>query len=127
MGLVGLYACRVKRLRNEERNAAHFLGFIGFLGLLQLLYLLIVVCLVVIASLRLFVCFVCVVGGFLSLRMIATKRKGAPCWCSLSLFVGCGRFICRSNSCAVIKKLCCRCFGFFQFVRFVLPTNAARV
>ena len=58
-----------------------------------LLRLLIVFCLVV-ASLLLFVVVVfsllgCVVGGFLSLRMVATKRKGAPCWCVLSLFVCC--------------------------------------
>ena len=26
VGLVGLYACRVKRLRSEKRNAANFLG-----------------------------------------------------------------------------------------------------
>ena len=34
----------------------------------------------------------CVVGGSFSLRMIATKRKGAPCWRVLSLFVGCVLF-----------------------------------
>ena len=45
----------------------------------------------------------CVVGGSFSLRMIATKRKGAPCWCSLSLFVGCG-FVCRSLN---ITTICC--------------------
>ena len=60
-----------------------------------LLQLLIVVSLVI-ASLLLFVCFACVgcvgcvVDGFLSLRMIATKRKGAPCWRVPSLFLGCG-------------------------------------
>ena len=50
-------------------------------------------CLVVIALLLLFVlvvaCGGCVVGGFLSLRMIATKRKGAPCWRVLSCPVMC--------------------------------------
>ena len=35
VGLVGLYACRVKRLRTEKRNAAYFLGFLGFIGLLR--------------------------------------------------------------------------------------------
>ena len=35
VGLVGLYACNVRRLGTEKRNAAHFLGFIGFLGLLR--------------------------------------------------------------------------------------------
>ena len=33
----------------------------------------------------------------------------------------------RSNSCNVVKKLRCRCFGFFQFVRFILPTNTIGV
>ena len=33
----------------------------------------------------------------------------------------------RSNSCNVVKKLRCRCFGFFQFVRFILPTNTTGV
>ena len=37
MGLVGLYACSVRRLRTEKRKPAHFISFIGFLGLLQLL------------------------------------------------------------------------------------------
>ena len=50
--------------------------------------------LVVVALLLFFVGFYWVVGGFLSLRMIATKRKGAPCWRVLSLFVGCGFVIC---------------------------------
>ena len=82
-------------------------------------------CIVFVVSLLLFVCFACggcVVGGFLSLRMIATKRKGAPCWCVLSSWVV-GLLYPR----AVIEKLRCRCFGFFKFVRLVLPTNAARV
>ena len=33
----------------------------------------------------------------------------------------------RSNSCNVVKKLRCRCFGFFQFVRFILPANTTGV
>ena len=33
----------------------------------------------------------------------------------------------RSKSCNVVKKLRCRCFGFFQFVRFILPTNTTGV
>ena len=86
VGLVGLYACSVRRLEVRKRNAAHFLG------LFQLLQLLIVVCLVVVAwvaLLLLFVGFSWVVGCSFSLRMVATKRKGAPCWRVLSLFVGC--------------------------------------
>ena len=37
VGLVGLYACGVRRLENEKRNAAYFLGFIVFLGFIGLL------------------------------------------------------------------------------------------
>ena len=33
----------------------------------------------------------------------------------------------RSNSCNVVKKLRCRCFGFFQFVRFIIPANTTGV
>ena len=33
VGLVGLYACSVRRLRTEKRKAAHFLGFICSLRL----------------------------------------------------------------------------------------------
>ena len=70
VGLVGLYACRVKRLGSEKRNAAHFLGFIGSVGFIGLiasfLLLLFVVCLVV-ALLLLFVGFSWVVGGSFSL------------------------------------------------------------
>ena len=53
-----------------------------------------------------------------------TRKKGrkgfAPC--VLSSFV-----VCCLNSCIVIKKFRCRCFGFFQFVRLVLPTNTTGV
>ena len=38
-----------------------------------------------------------------------------------------GVLLSRSNSCNVVKKLRCRCFGFFQFVRFILPTNTTGV
>ena len=56
---------------------------------------------IVVASLVLFAlllffvgCVGCVVGGSFSLRMIATKEGERRCWCSLSLFVGCGFVIC---------------------------------
>lgn len=95
VGLVGLYACSVRRLKVRKRKPANFLA-LAFSLVASLLLLLIVVCLVVIAwvaSLLLFVCFGWVVGrGSFSLRMIATKRKGAPCWRVLSLFVGCVLF-----------------------------------
>ena len=89
MGLVGLYACNVRRLRTEKRKTIYFSA------LAVACIALVVVCLVI-ASLVLFallLCFVwfaclgCVVGGFLSLRMLATKRKGALCWCVLSSWV----------------------------------------
>ena len=75
VGLVGLYACNVRRLEVRKRNPAIFWG------VASLLQLLIVVCLVFVAwvvawvaSLLLFVGFswvVCwVVGGFLSLRTV---------------------------------------------------------
>ena len=52
------------------------------------------------------------------------KKERAQRFCPLCpLFVCCGRL----NSCVVIKEFRCRCFGFFQFVRFVLPCNAAGV
>ena len=38
-----------------------------------------------------------------------------------------GVLLSRSNSCNVVKKLRCRCFGFFQFVRFILPANTTGV
>ena len=31
------------------------------------------------------------------------------------------------DSCIVIKEFRCRCFGFFQFVRLVLPTNTSSI
>ena len=36
VGLVGLYACSVRRLEVRKRKAAHFLGFIGSLRLFRL-------------------------------------------------------------------------------------------
>ena len=32
-----------------------------------------------------------------------------------------------SKSCIVVEKLRCRCFGFFQFARLVLPTNTSSI
>lgn len=52
------------------------------------------------------------------------KKERAQRFCPLRpLFVCCGCL----NSCVVIKEFRCRCFGFFQFIRFVLPSNTARV
>ena len=86
---MGLYACIVRRLGSEKRIAANF-SALAFSWIASLLLLLFVLCLVVIAwvaSLLLFVGFAWVVGVSFSLRMIATKRKGAPCWCVLSSWV----------------------------------------
>ena len=49
-------------------------------------------------------------------------KKGAPCWCVLSCPV-----VGLLYSCVVIKEFRCRCFGLFKFIRFVLPSNTARV
>ena len=52
------------------------------------------------------------------------QKERAQRFCSLRpLFVCCEC----SNSCNVIEKLRCRCFGSFQFVRLVFPTNTTRV
>ena len=52
------------------------------------------------------------------------KKKGRKV---LFLASSLGVLFSRSNSCNVVKKLRCRCFGFFQFVRFILPTNTTGV
>ena len=62
------------------------------------------------------------------------------CLCGFFFPIGCtdkkkGRnflrplFVCCecSKSCTVVEKLRCRCFGFFQFVGLVCPTNAGRI
>ena len=64
-------------------------------------------------------CGVCV---FLFPFGLYAKRKGAPCWCVLSCPV-----VCLLYSCVVVEELRCRCFGFFQFVRFILPANTTGV
>ena len=61
VGLVGLYACAVRRLRTEKRNAAHFLGFIGL-----------------IASLRSCCCFLC---------FVLLLLRSCCLWVSLGLWV----------------------------------------
>ena len=96
MGLVGLYACIVRRLRTEERNAAYFLGFIGSVGFLGLLrscccfsWFVLCCCLG---------CFAPVVCGFLlgCWRFFfpsddCDKKKGRTVL-ARPLFVGCGWF-----------------------------------
>ena len=53
-----------------------------------------------------------------------TQKERAQRFCSLRpLFVCC---VC-SDSCTVVEKLLRCVFGFFQFVRFVLPTNTTGV
>lgn len=96
VGLVGLYACSVRRLRTEKRKAANFWGcFALAVACITLLLCFrglscVVAWFVEVALLLLFVGFYWVVGcGFLSLRMIATKRKGKPLGLVLSSFVGC--------------------------------------
>lgn len=71
-------------------------------------------------------CLVCscvlVVVSF-SLSDYMQKRKGAKVLPLRPLLFCCGCL----DSCVVIKELRCRCFGLFQLVWFVLPSNAARV
>ena len=73
--LVGLYACRVKRLRTEKRKPAYFIGFIGLIASALAFALCGLSCVVAwVALLLLFVGFSwvvgCVVGVSLSLRTI---------------------------------------------------------
>ena len=51
------------------------------------------------------------------------KKKGRKVFSSRPL-LSC--YVCL-DACIVIKEFRCRCFGFFQFIRFVLPTDAAGV
>ena len=57
------------------------------------------------------------------LRTIRKKERAqgfAPCVLSSCV-------ACCLNSCIVIKEFRCRCFGFFQFARLVLPCNTASI
>ena len=66
--------------------------------------------------------FVCVVVSF-SLTDYTQKRKGTKVLPLVSSL----RVLCVLNSCIVIEKLPRCVFGFFQFVGFVLPTNACSI
>ena len=68
---MGLYACSVRRLKSEKRKSRNFSASASALAVT----LFVVDSLVLFALILLFVG--CVVGGSFSLRMIATKRKGA--------------------------------------------------
>ena len=83
--LVGLYACRVKRLRTGKRNAAHF---IGFLGLLRSCSCLLCFVLLLLCSCSLLV--VLLVAFFPFGRY--DKKKGQAAG-ACPLFVGCGLVI----------------------------------
>ena len=88
MGLVGLYACSVRRLEVRKRKTCKFIGFIGFLGFIGLL-----------RSCGCFAWFVLLLLRSCSLLGVVVllvalfpfgrygKRKGAPCWRVLSLWV----------------------------------------
>ena len=88
MGFVGLYACRVKRLRTEKRNAAIFVGFAPMFSALAFAYCGLSCCCFapVVCWFRLGCGLCCWWFFFPSDDM--TKRKGAIS-CVLSLFVGC--------------------------------------
>ena len=58
-----------------------------------------------------------------SLSDYTQKRKGAKCCYLRPLLFCCGCL----DSCIVIKEFRCCCFGFFQFIRLIMPTNTASV
>ena len=71
------------------------------------------------------VLFVLVVFVVVSLSLTDyTQKERAQRFCPL-----CPLFVCYVclDTCVVIKKFRCRCFGFFQFVRLVLPCNTASI
>ena len=90
--LVGLYACNVRRLRTERRNAAHFLGLLRFssCGCLLWFVLLLLRSFSLCASLVLVVWVVLLVVFFPFGRY--DKKKGQAVALVLSLFVGCVLF-----------------------------------
>ena len=106
---MGLYACSVRRLRNEKRNAAYFCGFIGFLGLLQLLRLLswFVLWLLLRSYSLCWLCFLC--WGVLLVALFPfgryDKKKGRTVL-ARPLFVGCRLllFVCYMFSAAFIAS-----------------------
>lgn len=92
VGLVGLYACNVRRLKVRKRNAANFVGFAPiFLGCFAP-----AVALCGLSCGCCLYCFALVVCGFLLgcgwfsfPSDDVTKGKGAPCWRVLSSCVVC--------------------------------------
>ena len=75
VGLVGLYACSVRRLRTEKRKAANLLNCFA-----PMFSALAVASCVVVALLLFFVCFDWVVGcGSFSLRSVSDAKRGANC------------------------------------------------
>ena len=79
----------------ESENAANFVGFAPifvdcFALMLSALAVALVVVIASLVLLSVFPLLGCVVGVSFSLRMLATKRKGAKCFCVLSCpVVGC--------------------------------------
>ena len=123
-----LYACGVRRFYGLLRVCLSFYPFASVFALILSFCPFCSCCplLVLLPSLFVLVSlwvFVWVIVSF-SLTDYETKKKGrkgfAPC--VLSSFV-----VYLLYSCIVIKEFCSSCFGFFQFARFVLPTNTARV
>ena len=76
----------------------------------------------------LFVLLSCVFFPALSLYFLfplrTIRKERAQRFCPLCPLLFC--YVCL-DACIVIKEFRCRCFGFFQFVGFVLPCNAARI
>ena len=119
-----LCACGVRRIKDLLRVCLYFISFASVFQLLRpssgALSLLSSACPLV---LFVFVCLWSLLFLFPLRTASDIKRKGTKVLplCPLLFYCGC------LDSCIVIKEFRSRCFGFFQFVRLVLPSNTARV
>ena len=89
VGLVGLYACSVRRLRSEKRNAAHFLGLLRFGSCVCFMWF----ALLLLRSCSLcWLCFVVVVLLVVLFPFGRYDKKKGRAVLVRPLFVGCGGF-----------------------------------
>lgn len=124
-----LYACGVRRIKGLRRVLPLFYIFCSCFSSFVLLSWL--------ASLGFLPCLLCCFFGFVGwflclvgllilfpLRTASDiKRKGTKVLplCPRLFYCVC------LDSCIVIEVFLCRCFGFFQFARLILPTNASSI
>ena len=120
-----LYACGVRRFKGLWRVCLRFSCFVLFFDYVHSLFVLCVLLCSGCLSLSSCIVFVALWVWLLFPFPLRTTRKkrGRKGFSLRPLFVCCEC----SNSCNVIKELRCRCFGFFQFVRLILPTNTGRI